>query len=336
MRTAVVFGGYGVFGSLVARELVKRSVPVIVAGRDLARAERFAAEIGGRGVRADATDPPLDLVTPEHVVVNCAGPFSGLGSRLVLACAERGVHHVDLADDRRWAAHIRALGPRLERSAAAYGCSSLPGISLALASTIERPGTERARVTLFIGNDNPKGAAAIRSLVAGLGKEIRAPQGALSGFGHGETVRLPFFGARRVYDFESPEYDLLAAPSVSVKVGFELRLATRAFALLARLSSSWGERTAGLLAALGGPRWGSSGGVVQVELSGAGWTSRASLGAREHGQRMAALPCALVAAELARGREARGALTAPALFGARALLDALVAEGCELDVLTSE
>jgi uncharacterized protein YbjT (DUF2867 family) len=56
LKTAVVFGGYGVFGSHVARELVKRGVPVVVAGRDQARAESFAKELsalgearGGRG-----------------------------------------------------------------------------------------------------------------------------------------------------------------------------------------------------------------------------------------------------------------------------------------------
>ncbi len=32
VKTAVVFGGYGVFGSLVARELAARSVPLVVAG----------------------------------------------------------------------------------------------------------------------------------------------------------------------------------------------------------------------------------------------------------------------------------------------------------------
>ncbi len=43
---AIVLGGYGVFGSLVCRELARRHVAVTVAGRDAARAEALAAELG--------------------------------------------------------------------------------------------------------------------------------------------------------------------------------------------------------------------------------------------------------------------------------------------------
>lgn len=334
MKTAVVFGGYGVFGSQVARALVKRSVPVIVAGRDQEKAETFAKEIGARGVRADVKAPPSDLVTSEHVVVDCAGPFSVLGTELLEACAKSGAHHVDIADDRGYAARVRALGPRFDRSAAVYGCSSLPAISLALARVAwpdPAPGgdgrPDRIRVTLFIGNDNPKGEAAIRSLVAQLGKPFEAPQGELTGFGDGETVELPIFGRRTVYDFDCSDYDLLRAKSISVKVGFEMRIATGAFALLARFSSNWGERFARLLAKVGSPRYGSSGGVVQVELFQGDRALVASLSGNTEGQRMAALPAAIVAAELAAGRDAKGALTAPDLIGARELLEGVAREG---------
>jgi predicted dinucleotide-binding enzyme len=330
VKTALVLGGYGTFGSLVARELARLGVPVLVAGRDLARAEAFAREIGARGLRADAADPAPDLVTEDRVVVSCAGPFSGQGKKLLELCAERGAHYVDIADDRAHAARVRSLAPWFTRSSAVYGCSSLPAISLALLDTLNPGKLERVRITLFIGNDNPKGKAAIHALVQGLGKEIRAPQGPLRGFGGGETIELPVFGARRVHDFESPDYDLISAPRVNVKVGFELGLATRAFAVLARLSSSWGAWTARFFAALPAPRVGISGGVVQTEVWDERGPRKASLAAPRDGQRMAALPCALVAASLAFGREARGALLAHELLGARALLEAIAREGSVL------
>src|SRR5437764_796194 len=67
----------------------------------------------------------------------------------------------------------------------------------------------RVRVTLLIGNNNPKGRAAIRSLVLGLGKPVQAPQGMLRGFRGREVVPLPEpFGRRAVFNFDSPEYDL--------------------------------------------------------------------------------------------------------------------------------
>src|SRR4029077_9500528 len=111
-----------------------------------------------------------------------------------------------------------------------------------------------------------------------------------------EVVPLPPpFGPRTVFNFEAPEYDLfpglLGVRAVSVKVGFELRSATRALALLAALPFRYGRRTAALREWLG--TWtrgrGSSGGAVMAELFWAdGTVRRAALLAREQGQRMAA------------------------------------------------
>jgi hypothetical protein len=97
---------------------------------------------------------------------------------------------------------------------------------------------EEDRVTLFIGNRNPKGEAAVRSGAAQLGKIFPAPQGLLGGLAGREIVDLPSpFGARTVHDWESPELDLfpglLGAREVRVKVGFESGLANTSAAALA-------------------------------------------------------------------------------------------------------
>src|SRR5207302_595354 len=149
-----------------------------------------------------------------------------------------GCHYVDIADDRSYTALVRS---NTEQSrgrglAAVYGCSSLPEISGALAlMAVKDAGSPlvRARITLFIGNRNPKGLAAIQSLVGSLAKPIRAPQGLVRGFRNREVVPLPPpVGRRVVFNFDSPEYDLfprlLGLRAVSVKVGFESRLATYA------------------------------------------------------------------------------------------------------------
>jgi hypothetical protein len=228
--------------------------------------------------------------------------------------------------------------------AAVYGCSSLPGISGALALSLHDETTSpvaRVRVTLYIGNRNPKGRAAVRSLLAGLGKPIAAPQGTLFGFRDREVVRLPApFGRRAVFNFEAPEYDLfptlLGARSVTVKVGFELRPATYFFALLARIGANYGASLARLLEmpARLTSRLGCSGGAVMVELfCNDGSVQRAALAGRRGGQRMAALPCALAAGELHRGIiHKRGATTVYEFFGARRLLEKLVEAGFELNI----
>jgi hypothetical protein len=153
------------------------------------------------------------------------------------------------------------------------------------------------------------------------------------------VVPLPQpFGRRAVFNFDSPEYDLfpalLGVRAVSVKVGFELRLATYGFALLALLGWPCGPRTLDLLEWAGERmRWvGTSGGAVMTELFYPdGSTRRAALVARRQGQRMAALPCALVVRELCASREGpRGAMTAYEFLGAERLLEELQGFGFRL------
>jgi hypothetical protein len=323
---------------MVAREVASEGLAVTVAGRDQRQAEKLARILGPAcsALAADVSDAAAcrRALRGQAVAVNCAGSLDRLGPGLLDACLAAGCHYADIAVERANLAQVRSRSEEFRRRGlvAAYGCSSLPAVSGALALLAHegrQDPPERARVTLFIGNDNPKGPAAVRSFLDILGKEIAAPQGTLWGFRQGEVVTLPApFGRRRVYNFDSPEYDLfpslLGVKAVAVKVGFELRLATYAFALLARIGFRPGARSASLISWGGGAlRWlGCSGGAVMAELFYAdGLISRASLLARRDGQRMAILPCALVTRELTRSQSHPvGSLTAYELLGAQQLL----------------
>lgn len=346
MKHAIVFGGYGTFGSHVARELVRLGVTVVIAGRDAAKAEAFARRFGPphRGIAVDLTDLAScrAALRDAPVAVHCAGPFAALGPGLLDACLDTGCDYVDLAEDRAYTRVVRLHDDvfRDRGLTAVHGCSSLPGLSGALAlrlcEALTSPPTT-ARVTLFIGNNNPKGDAAVRSMLAGLGRPLRAPQGTLYGFRDREVVPLPPpFGPRAVYNFNSPEYDLFprrfGVREVRVKVGFEVRLATAGLALLARLGSGYGPRTASWLEWFGG--WfrtlGTSGGAVMTELFAAdGSSCRAAVVARRDGQRMAALPCALIANALCRERMRSGVYAAYDLIEL-GLLERLQEQGFEL------
>lgn len=303
----IVFGGYGVFGGHVVRELSKRGITVTTAGRNPSQANLIA----------DVTnyDSCLSALKGKKIAVNCSGPFSTAGSSLLDACLDAGCHYVDIADDRRYVSLVRNYGLRFEKKGllAAYGCSSLPGISGAL--TLHARGTEdcgprKVRVTLSIGNRNPKGAAAIQSALQ----------------------------RKSISDFESPEYDLfpeiLGVDDVRVKVVFELSLVNGLFSLLTRLPCRLGRLGARTLQILSKPfqNLGSSGGSVTAELFFAdGHTRKATLSAREEGQRMAVLPCVYVVQALLEGSTNRtGAATAFEILGAFPLLEKLVSDGCEL------
>jgi hypothetical protein len=104
------------------------------------------------------------------------------------------------------------------------------------------------------------------------------------------------------------------------------------------LGSQYGDGTAHFLERLGrwSPRFGTSGAVVMTELFFAdGEWRRAAACARQDGQRMAALPCALVVRDLAAGvsRQA-GAMTAYEFLGAVPLLEQLGAAGFEVKVVS--
>ena len=345
MSQVVVFGGYGIFGSHVARELAHLGIEVVIAGRDLAKAEVLAHKLGPthRAVFADVTDAEsCRKVLQGHIAaVNCAGPFSAFGSILLEMCLEVGCHYADISDDRAHAGLVRSFDGRFKTRglSAVYGCSSLPGISGALALVAQDGMTSapvRARVTLFIGNDDRKGAAAIRSAVQALGRRIDAPAGTLRGFRNREVVDLPApFGPRPVYSFESPEYDLfpslLGVRAVAVKVGFGTPMASRTFALLACISSGYGDWLARALERLGRllTGYGPSGGAVVTDLFWeSGVTRRAAIYTSGGAQRMAALPCvSSVSALLEKPALPRGAMTAYELLGAQKLLEGLVAEG---------
>ena len=350
MGRVAVFGGYGTFGRIVARELASRGRQVTVVGRDASRAETYAAELGATHVGASADVHSMDdcakMIAGHHVAVHCAGPFSGFDATLLNACCEQNCHYVDIADDRAYCHMVRRHSDAFQakRLTAVYGCSSLPGISLAaamLAAQQRDDPPQRARVTLFIGNNNPKGQGAVASASQLVGRAIDAPQGTLRGFRRWERVPLPApFGPRGVLNFESPDFDLLperlGVGDVRVKVGFELSLTNWAFVSFASLAPWAGRKILPLLGRAGElvRGIGSSGGVVMSELFWTdGQTQSVAVLAREQGQRMAALPAVYVAEHVCRkSAPAVGAQTCVDLLGADQLLNLLAADGCEIIV----
>ena len=348
----IVFGGYGTFGRIVASELAAREVAVTVAGRDGQLAAALAAELGPAhtGVAANVRDEDecVSAIQGQQVAINCAGPFLDFGLELPRACLRAGCQYVDISDDRSYCRQVQGMSPAFfeKNLCAAYGCSSLPGVSLAAAlralaehsDSSEAP--ELARVTLFIGNDNPKGFGAVSSASRLVGREIAAPQGTLIGFRDPKGVPLPLpFGPQRVLNFESPDYDLLpqvlGVQAVCVKVGFELALSNLAFGTFARVAPRLGRRLLPQLAKVSGlvRGIGCSGGVVMSELFWPdGKSVRVAVVAREQGQRLAALPAVYVAKALCDPSQdvQYGAVTAVDVLGADGLLTRLAEDGYEV------
>jgi hypothetical protein len=140
----LILGGYGTFGSRLARLLAEdRAVELIIAGRDISRADALAAELGGQGAPVDRDDPELagvlKVLAPD-VVVDASGPFQAYGRagdsyRVIEACLAAGADYLDLADSAGFVAGVGILdgAARAAGRVVLSGLSTLPALSFAVA-----------------------------------------------------------------------------------------------------------------------------------------------------------------------------------------------------------
>jgi hypothetical protein len=296
----LIAGGSGVFGRLLARELLgTTSVDLILTGRDLQAADAARRELGApdrtSSIALELGDPEsLTHAARDCVAVACAaGPFQELSPELPAAAVRAGAHWVDISDHAGWVVPIlddttMDAAARDAGSTVIPGLSTVPAISGALArwGRERLPGAERARITLFIGNRNARGAGTIASAMS-------------SGFGRPTRVDLPF-GRRLAYLGSSPDTELLrrdlgleAEFRVALEWGPAGLFVSGAGPLWSRLGDRAQARVAGLLSSVSRPfgRFGSTGGCLQVELCQG--ERRLSVAALSGDQRLAILPCAM-------------------------------------------
>jgi short subunit dehydrogenase-like uncharacterized protein len=111
----LIYGANGYTGELIAREAVRRGHRPILAGRDAAKIEPLARELG-----CEARVFPLDAIDLRGValVLHCAGPFVRTSAPMVDACIAAGAHYLDITGE------IDVFEAILQRKA---GVTLLPG-----------------------------------------------------------------------------------------------------------------------------------------------------------------------------------------------------------------
>jgi hypothetical protein len=220
-KRIIVAGARGVFGSLLVSELRLRAYDVVATTRDT---------LDLRDVSAVAR-----IARGAFAFACAAGPFQQLDRAIVRAVVEAGAHWLDIADDERWFFDLlddRALDALAREKGVVVmpGLSTLPAISCALVRRVLP--AERVAMTLFIGNDNPKGAAAIAS-----GSALRSPDRELLRRELGIDAH-----ARARFEMPGARLAMLALAALP------LRARVRVAKLLSRIL----------------PRFGSPGGYVEV------------------------------------------------------------------------
>jgi len=247
----VVLGGYGVFGARLAELLRRDGHAVWLAGRNLAKAEAAARRIGAAAAAVDRTGDLAPLFQPRpDVVIDAAGPFQAYGDdpyRLPRRCIAEGADYLDLADDAAFVAGIGALDEAARQAGRRVlsGASSTPGLSSIVVAALSGDMTEILSIETAIlpGNQAPRGAAVIRSIVGQVGGLYPVWRGGRwrrqRCWSDKRRYRLAPDLVRSAYAIETPDNRLFPAAfgarSVMFRAGMELGSMNAALALLAAL-----------------------------------------------------------------------------------------------------
>ncbi len=100
-----VYGASGYQAKLVLAELSRRDIDAVLVGRNAGRLREAAASAGIADVErqvadVDDHDTLVAAFRACDSVINCAGPFTPSGRRVVRAAIAAGCHYVDTAGEQ--------------------------------------------------------------------------------------------------------------------------------------------------------------------------------------------------------------------------------------------
>lgn len=128
MNKITLIGPTGSTGRLVAKRLADAGLPFRLAGRNAARLDEIAAELGiGQleKLQLDVTraHQVANAVSGTSVVINCAGPFTDIGLLVLKACAGSGVDYLDTTGEQDF---VRRAVEDFSETARDNGCALVP------------------------------------------------------------------------------------------------------------------------------------------------------------------------------------------------------------------
>jgi len=274
VKRILVIGGYGGFGARLSRRLAAAGHQVLVAGRSVEKALRFAATLSNaEGVVADREGdlaPVLAALAPD-LVIDAAGPFQDSGYNVPEACIAAFIPYLDLADARDFVTGIGALDDAARAAGVTViaGASTAPALTGAvarkLAEGLDR--VDQVEIALSASARTTAGASVSRAILSYVGRPVRLWRGGrwderARGWSEMRKVEMRaglfalrgvgiFAPRRKVALADVPDHDLLPAmlpgrPAVTFRAGNDLGFQMRALWLL-----GWPVRW-GWLTSLGG------------------------------------------------------------------------------------
>lgn len=97
----LIYGANGYTGELIAREAVRQGLKPTLAGRNKAKVEALAQELGldYKAFGLDNVDAISEQLQGFKLVMHCAGPFSATSKPMMEACIKAGAHYLDITGE---------------------------------------------------------------------------------------------------------------------------------------------------------------------------------------------------------------------------------------------
>ncbi len=142
MKTRIlIIGGYGNFGSFIARVLGREeNIQLILGGRNIHKARVLSHELAAKNT-PESTYIDIDknlstalAETKPDIVIHTSGPFQGQGYDVAKTCIAHQCHYIDLADSREFVANITQLNEDAKDNDVLIctGASSVPCLTAAI------------------------------------------------------------------------------------------------------------------------------------------------------------------------------------------------------------
>lgn len=330
----LVAGATGYFGSILCDELIALTdCDLILGGRNTEALRALHEKYAHAGYRPSVIELHLDTqesietaLSGVDIAICAAGPFQDLPHLLLESCISRGIHYIDMADDREFVCAAQEIATRQKSQAVVCtGWSTVPALSAVLVEMVrERFSTiDEIQIAIAPGNRSPRAPGTVASLLISLDKQFDVMQ-------QGTWRRVKGWSNRRIFKFPAPVGnrpgylvdvpDLLIFPqmfgakTVEFRAGAEVDIFNRGLTALTFLSSiklvkSWrqfqsllqfGMSIFGFL--------GSDSGAAGVEVRGqaragtGNLTVIASVIADSKGQNMPVMPAAIMVSHIVQGR----------------------------------
>ncbi|MCQ8278584.1 saccharopine dehydrogenase NADP-binding domain-containing protein [Acetobacteraceae bacterium KSS8] len=213
----MIYGANGYTGALIAREAARRGLKPVLAGRDRARIEALAAELGLQH-RVFALGAPA--VTAQHLrdialVLHCAGPFSATAAPMMAACLLACTHYLDITGEIDVFEHAQSL----DRQAREAGIVLCPGVGFdviptdCVAAALKQALPDATTLALGFDTRSRLSPGTARTTVEGLALGGRIRRG-------GRIVSVPLAHETRRIDFGHGEKLAMAIAWGDVSTAF--------------------------------------------------------------------------------------------------------------------